>query len=91
MQRKDEKTLFLRELLGKTIRELREKKTKLSCNKLANEFDIGNGNLNRIENGVVDCKVITLWKISEALGMKPSEFMKAVEEKLGDDFTLIDE
>ena len=74
-----------------SIRELRKSKTKLSCNKLANEFDIGNGNLNRIENGVVDCKVITLWKITEALGMKPSEFIKLMEDKLGDKFTLIDE
>lgn len=91
MQRKDEKTLNLRKVMGETIRKLREEKTSLSCNKLANEFDIGNGNLNRIENGVVDCKFITLWKISEALGMKPSEFVKVLEDKLGENFSLIDE
>ena len=91
MQRKDEKTLNLRKVMGETIKHLRESKIKLSCNKLANEFDIGNGNLNRIENGVVDCKFITLWKISEALGMKPSEFVKVLEDKLGEDFSLIDE
>ena len=91
MQRKDEKTLNLRNVMGKTIRKLREEKTNLSCNKLANEFDIGNGNLNRIENGVVDCKFITLWKIAEALGMKPSELVKILEDKLGENFSLIDE
>lgn len=32
--------------------------------------------MSRIENAKVDCKFITLWKIAEALGMKPSEFVK---------------
>jgi len=91
MQRKDDKTLYLRKILGKTVTLKREELTGLSCNKLANEYDIGNGNLNRIENGVVDCKFITFWKIAEALGIKPSELVKILEDKLGEDFKLIDE
>ena len=47
--------------------------------------------MSRIENAKVDCKFITLWKIAEALGMKPSEFVKQLEDKLGKDFKLIDE
>ncbi|MBR1680351.1 helix-turn-helix transcriptional regulator [bacterium] len=90
MQYKDEKTLQLRNILGESCKELRQK-IGLSCNNFEDAYDFSKGNINRIENAIIDCKVITLWKISEALGMKPSEFMKAVEEKLGDDFTLIDE
>ena len=90
MQYKDEKTLQLRNILGETCRELREE-LKLSCNNFEDAYDFSKGNINRIENGVVDCKVITLWKIAEALGMKPSEFIKLMEDKLGDKFTLIDE
>lgn len=32
-----------------------------------------------------------LWKISEAIGIKCSDIIKMLEDKLGDDFTLIDE
>ena len=91
MQRKDEKTLYLRKIVGELIKATRVNNTKLSANKFSNEYDIGNGNMSRIENGKVDCKFITLWKIAEALGMKPSEFVKLLENKLGNNFKLIDE
>jgi len=90
MQYKDEKTLQLRNTLGKVCKNYREK-MGMSCNNFEAAFDFSKGNFNRIENGVVDCKFITLWKISEALGMKPSEFVKVLEDKLGEDFSLIDE
>jgi transcriptional regulator with XRE-family HTH domain len=91
MQNKDEKTLQLRKILGDYISEYRTHNTSLSCNKMEEEYDFSRGSLNRIENGNVDCKFITLWKIAEALGMKPSEFVKQLEDKLGKDFKLIDE
>lgn len=91
MQHKSEKSLQLRNTLGNKIKELRISRTKLSGNRLANEYDIGNGNLSRIENAVVDAKFITIWKISEALGLKFSDFAKLLEDELGDDFKLIDE
>jgi len=91
MQHKSDKTLHLRNILGNKIRELRIKNTGLSGNKFANEFDIGNGNISRIENSIVDAKFITIWKICEALGIKFSDFAKALEEELGDDFKLMDE
>ena len=73
MQRTTKNCIKIKRTIGKIIRELRIKNTSLSCNKLANEYDIGNGNLSRIENGKVDAKYITLWKIAEALGLKLSE------------------
>lgn len=90
MQNKDTKSLYLREVIGNTIKNLREKQN-ISANKLTNEYDIASGNLSRIENAVIDCKVITLWRISEALNMKFSELAKCIEDNLEKNFKLIDE
>jgi predicted transcriptional regulator len=91
MQRKDFKTLKLRKVLGEKINSLRKDRTKLSANRFSNEYDIGSGNISRIENAEVDCKFITVWKIADALGLRPSELVKIVETELGPDFKLIDE
>ena len=90
MQRKNLKSLYLREILGKTIRQIREEKN-VSANKLANEYEIGNGNLSRIENAVTDCKFITLWRIAEALNIKFSDLALCIEQNLDSDFKLMDE
>ena len=89
MQTKNKKTLILREKIGELITRLRNE-NGYSCRKFAYEYDISRSNLNKIENSEIDCKVITLWKISEALGIKMSELMKILEEELGEKFTLID-
>lgn len=91
MQNKNSKTLHLRLKIGAVLKSLRSNKTTLSCNKLEEEFELGRGSLNRIENGLVDCKLITLWKIAEALDIKPSELIKKLEDELGNDFKLTDE
>lgn len=91
MQRKSDKTLHFRKTLGKIIKQIRLEKTGLSGNKLANEYDIGNGNISRIQNGEVDCKLITIWKIAESLNIKFSVLSKILEDELGEDFKLIDE
>ena len=87
MQRHSEKTLHLTKKLGELIRNERMRKN-LSCTKFAYQFDIDKGNLNRIENGLIDCKFTTLWKISEAIGLKLSELIKILENNLGDNFKL---
>lgn len=91
MQHCDEKTLHLTKELGTFLSGLREQKTGLSLTKFAYSYDINSGNLSKIENGLINCKFITLWRISEALGMKPSDLIRAFEEHLGEDFKLIDE
>ena len=91
MQRKSDKTLQFRKTLGKVIKQLRVENTGLSGNKLANEYDIGNGNISRIQNGEVDCKFITIWKIAESLNIKFSDLSKILEKELGENFKLIDE
>ncbi len=90
MQYKDDKTLQLSKMLGIVVAKKRSEKG-FSAHKFANEYDLDSGNLSRIEHGVTNCKFVTFWKIAEALGIKPSEFVKILEEELGDNFTLIDE
>ncbi len=90
MQHKTDKTLQIRKILAETCRELRSN-IGVSCNRIEDEYDFSKGALNRIENCIVDCKFITVWKISEAMGLKLSDFVKILEEKLGDDFKIIEE
>lgn len=35
-------------------------------------------------------KIFSIWELSNALEMKPSEFFKLVEDKLPENFTLLD-
>lgn len=91
MQYKDEKSLHLRKLFGQIVKDIRENKKGLSGNKFANEYGINDSNLGKIERAEIDCKFVTFWKIAEALEVKPSQFVKILEDTLGDDFTLIDE
>lgn len=90
MQYKDRKTLQFNEALGQVLKEFRGEKG-ISANKFANEYDLSSGNYNRIENGVFCVKFITLWKIIEAHNITFSEFADKFKDKLGEDFTLIDE
>lgn len=91
MQYQDKKSQYFREVLADLTKDIRIKYTGLSCNKLADEYGLNDSNLGKIERAKIDCKFITLWKIVEASGLKFSEFAKLLEEKLGDDFKLMDE
>ncbi|MBD5403102.1 helix-turn-helix transcriptional regulator [bacterium] len=91
MQYKDDKSLHLRKVLGQIIKNIREKEVGISCTKLADEYGINDSNLNKIERAKIDCKFITLWRIAEALGIKPSQLVHILEKELGDKFKLIDE
>ena len=86
MQQKDEKTKQLAKKIGKIIKKYRLQNKKGSINRFAHEYDLDVGNTSRIENGLTDVKLVTLWKISEALGIKTSEVVKLAEKQLGDDF-----
>ena len=90
MQQKDEKTLYLAKVIGQIVSELRVTNQKGSINKFAHEYDLDVGNTSRIENGLIDSKVVTLWKIAEALGMPLSELIQLVEKQVGADFHFFD-
>lgn len=55
--------------IGERIKKLRQNKG-MSQQTLADECDIESPNLSRIENGNTNPTVKSLWKISNALGVK---------------------
>ncbi len=57
-------------------------------NTFSYEYDIGNGLLSRLEKGNVDTRFSTLWKLSNAFGYKCSDFVKIIEDRLGNDFNF---
>ena len=90
MQQQEQILIFMK-ALGELIKEIREEKTHRSINKFAREYEFDRGNLSKIERGLLGCRLITAWKISEAAGISFSEFAQRLENKLGKDFSLIDE
>lgn len=91
MQQKDDKTKHLAKIIGQVVNELRVENKKGSINQFAHEYDLDVGNTSRIENGLIDAKVVTLWKISEALEIPLSQFIKIVEDKVGKNFHFFEE
>ncbi len=91
MREIDKKTLQFMNAVGNTLKEIREKQTNSSINKFAREYDIDRGNLSKIERGIINCRLITAWKLTEAAGIKFSDFARKLEEELGKDFKLMDE
>ncbi len=75
--------------LAKVIRTRRESLGK-SQRVLADEFAFQRSLLSRLENGVNEPKLVSIWTVSEALGLRPSELIKMVEDELPKDFSLID-
>lgn len=91
MQQKDEKTAFFAHQLGNLIREIRVTDRNCSINKFAREYDLDIGNTSRVEAGKTDVKFVTLWKISEALEIKPSKLVEILEKRLGNNFHFFDD
>lgn len=63
---------------GRIIRRLRLKKG-LSQEVLSGFAGVSRSHLAMIENGTINATVDTLWKISEALGIRLSHLMSLVE------------
>lgn len=66
------------EIVGKVIQRYREEKG-LSQEVLSGFADIGRTHLSAIERGIRKPTLDTFFKISEALGVRPSELLAAVE------------
>ena len=84
----EEQRLKKKELLkafGALVYTNRQKLNK-GINTFSYEYDIGNGLLSRLEKGLTDTKITTLWKLSNAFGYKCSEFIKMIEDCLPEDF-----
>ena len=77
------------EALAKVIRTKREALGK-SQRVLADEFAFQRSLLSRLENGVNEPKLVSIWTVSEALVLRPHELIKMVEDELPESFSLID-
>jgi len=68
-------------IIGITIREQRQRKG-LSQEVLSGLAGIARTHLTMIENGSKKANFETLWRIANALDMKPSELIRSIEEKI---------
>ena len=68
-------------ITGRIIRELREQRG-LTQEVLSGLAAVARSHLAEIETGHTNANVETLWKISEALGMKMSDLMRMVEQTI---------
>ena len=75
--------------LSKVIKDERIRQDK-SIRTLAYEYDLQMSLISRLENGINEPKIISLWSVCEALGISVSELMKRVEQQLPDDFSVIE-
>ena len=64
--------------LSKVVKEERIKQNK-SIRILADEFDLQKSLISRLENCINEPKLISIWSVCEALGIKPSELLKKIE------------
>lgn len=84
-----EKAKVIIKCIAEVIKEQRENLSK-SQRILAYEYDIQKSLISRLENGKNEPKIVSLFMISEALGLDISDFFKLVCEKLPDDFSILD-
>ena len=68
-------------ITGRIIRELREQKG-LTQEVLSGLAAVSRSHLAEIETGHTNANVETLWKISEALGLKMSGLIRMVEQEI---------
>ena len=71
-----------------TVIYSKRKETGKGINRFSYEYDIGNGLLSGLENGKIDSKISTLWKLSDAFGIKCSDLIKMIEDNLGENFNF---
>ena len=80
---------ILLDTISKVIKIKRNEKNK-SQRTLSYEYGLQKSFLSRVENAQNEPKLFNIWKISEALGLKPSEFFMLIEKELPKNFNLTD-
>ena len=76
--------------IGNVVKEKRAQINK-GILLLSYEYDIPSTSLAKLEKGICDVQISTLWKLSEALGMTFSEFIEEVQKKLPQNFKLTED
>ena len=71
------------EIVGKVIQRIREQK-KQSQELVSGFAGIGRTHLSAIERGEIKPTLETFFKIADALNIKPSSLMAAIEEELNE-------
>lgn len=91
MQHKNsKKAKIVIEILGQVVQEKRIKLGK-SQRLLADEYNVEKSLVNRIEKASNEPKIVSIFTIAELLGMKPSELLKQVEDKLPKGFSVLED
>lgn len=91
MQQNSKKFSKFKKVLGMLVHEIRETEPKITMTQLAYQYEINKSTLSRLEKGMLDSRISTLWKIAEARGMKFFEFALRLEKELGEGFMFMDE
>lgn len=76
-----------KKLLGNLVREKRSEANK-SISLVSDEIDLSKSVWFEIENGNRDPQITTMWRISEALNIPLSEFIKEIENKIGTNYFI---
>lgn len=87
----DKKLKQFKIAVGEILKEIRQTKTDLSITRLAYEYEFDKGNISRTERGNYNIQLATAWKLCEALNISFSDFAKLLENKLGKNFSFIDD
>ena len=72
--------------IAKVVKSNRKK----SITKSADEIGMGKSLWADLENGIKDPQFSTLWRIAEALEIKPHVLVMMIERELGDDFSFLE-
>ncbi len=71
--------MLTNELVGKVVRELREKKTKLTQEAFADRARVHRTHMCKIENGQGSIQLNTLCKIADALGIRAGDILNKAD------------
>lgn len=91
MQQRNSKTILLSKTIGQILKEYRIEVADKSINSVAYEYGLDVGNISRIENGVTEVKLVTLWKLADAYEIPLSVLIQKIEAALPKDFHLYEE
>jgi len=84
-----EKRQILLSALAKTVKAMREKTGK-SITLISNELNVSKSIWSDVELGKSDIQITTLWRIAEALEIKPEELIKKVNQNLSNNISFIE-
>ena len=91
MQQRNSKTILLSKTIGQILKEYRIEVAEKAINSVAHEYGLDVGNISRIENGVTEVKLVTLWKLADAYEIPLSVLIQKIEAALPKDFHLYEE